>query len=90
LIRKRKKEAGTATATPYIRNKGDAVTGTTTSDRDHHQGRDVTASHEATLPTATTPITIATTDGQSPGGKRRRRRSGRNRSYETPTSPVVT
>ena len=62
-MRKRKKEAGTATATPSIRNKGDAATATTTiSDRDHHQGRDVT------------------------GGKQR---SGRNRSYEITTSPVV-
>ena len=52
----------TATATPSIGNKGNAVTATTTCDRDHHQGCDVT------------------------GGKRR---SGRNRSYEITTSPVV-
>ena len=53
-MRKRKKEAGTATATPSIGNKGDAVTDTTTSDRDHHRGRDVAASHATTLLTATT------------------------------------
>ena len=52
-----------ATATPSIWNQGNTVTATTTCDRDHHRGRDVT------------------------GGKRR---SGRNRSYEITTSPVVT
>ena len=59
----------TATATPSIGNKGDAVTATTTSDRDHHRGRDMAASHAAILPTATTPIAIATADGRKPWRK---------------------
>ena len=88
-MRKRKKEAGTATAAPApaIGNKGDVVTATTTNDRDHHKGRNVAASHAETLLRATSPIAIAATNGRSLGGKQRR---GRNRSYETPTSPVVT
>ena len=71
-MRKRKKEAGTATATPYIGNKGDTVISTTTSDSDHHRGRDVAASHGETLLTATTSIAIATADGQKPWRKTKR------------------